>query len=99
MPRRRAHRFGIRQLVRVGAEKEDGEALDEIESIEAYKEGLLSLSEDDKLKFTAIRDNEALKLREAQIKAAGGGKAGALVQLITSEPVGKMLQSFFLSAR
>ena len=67
-------------------------------SPQTYKEGLLPLTAADRAKFEAARDNAALVARAQAIQSAGGGRAGALVQLVTQEPVGDTLLSFFMSA-
>jgi hypothetical protein len=66
--------------------------------LQAYKEGLLPYTDADRAKFQAARDNAALAARARAISKAGGGKAGALVQLMTEAPVGDTLLAFFMNA-
>ena len=59
---------------------------------------MLPYTDADRAKFQAARDNAALAARARAISKAGGGKAGALVQLMTEAPVGDTLLAFFMNA-
>ena len=53
-----------------------------INSIEQWKDGILELNDQELARFEAVRDSIDLQKRVQQIKAGGGGKAGALVQVL-----------------